>query len=145
MYSLEAQGHFFLGYFWIYLWFLSLLNLIMLCSEVDFLSHDFMDCHRYWVISQIFMKDLAQSDFLFCGSGSGPMTTLGCQGLKTWLISDMVWFDSPVESQLCLGIYKEKYFMHLTLYNFIFQIDKKLINFKFFWNTLSVTLTTNTG
>ena len=29
------------------------------------------------------MKDLAQSDFLFCGNGSGRMTTLGCQGLKT--------------------------------------------------------------
>ncbi len=35
--------------------------------------------------------------------------------------------------------------MHQTLYNFIFEIDKKLVNFCFFWNTLSPTLTTNTG
>ena len=35
--------------------------------------------------------------------------------------------------------------MHLTLYNFIFQIDKKLVNFRFFWNTLISTLTINTG
>ena len=35
--------------------------------------------------------------------------------------------------------------MHLTLYYFICQIDKKLVNFRFFWNTLSPTLTTNTG
>ena len=35
--------------------------------------------------------------------------------------------------------------MHLTLYNFIFQIDKKLVNFRIFWNTLCLTLTTNTG
>ena len=35
--------------------------------------------------------------------------------------------------------------MHLSLYNSILQIDKKLVNFRFFWNTLSQTLTTNTG
>ena len=61
------------------------------------------------------------------------------------LIQDMVKFKGPTKSQLCLKISKEKYFMHLTLYNFIFQIDKKFVNFRFFWNTLSPTLTTNTG
>ena len=25
--------------------------------------------------------------------------------------------------------------MHLTLYNFIFHIDKKLVNLRFFWST----------
>ena len=35
--------------------------------------------------------------------------------------------------------------MHIILYNFIFQIDEKIVNFRFFWNTLSLTLTTNTG
>ncbi len=57
----------------------------------------------------------------------------------------MVKFNGPTKSQLCLKISKEKYFMHLTLYNFILQIDKKLVNFRFFWNTLSPTLTMNTG
>ena len=35
--------------------------------------------------------------------------------------------------------------MHLTLYNFIFQIKKKIGKILIFWNTLSPTLTTNTG
>ena len=61
------------------------------------------------------------------------------------LTKDMVKFNSPTKSQFCLKISKEKYFMHLTLYNFIFQIDKKMVNFRFFWNTLNPTLTTNTG
>ena len=60
------------------------------------------------------------------------------------LIQDMVTFNGPTKSKLCLKISKE-YFMHLTLYNFIFQIDKKLVNFRFFWNTLSSTLFMNTG
>ena len=60
------------------------------------------------------------------------------------LIQDIVKLNGPAKSQLCLKISKEKYFMHLTLYNFIFQIDKKMVNFRFFWNTLSPTLTTNT-
>ena len=57
----------------------------------------------------------------------------------------MVKFNSPTKSQLCLKISKEKYFMHLTLYNFIFQIEKKPVNLRFLRNTLSPTLTTNTG
>ena len=61
------------------------------------------------------------------------------------LIQDMFKFNGPKKSQLCLKISEEKYFMHLTLYNFIFQIDKKLVNFGFFWNTLSPTLFTNTA
>ena len=60
-------------------------------------------------------------------------------------ITDMVKFYGPTKLQLCLKISKEKYFTHLTLYNFIFQIDKKMVNFRFFWNTLNPTLTTNTG
>ena len=48
------------------------------------------------------------------------------------LIQDMVKLNGPKKSQLCLKISKEKYFMHLKLYNFIFQIDKKLVNFRFF-------------
>ena len=60
------------------------------------------------------------------------------------LIQDIVKLYSPTKLYLCLKIPKEKYFMHPTLYNFIFQIDKKLVNFKFFWNTLSPTLTMNT-
>ena len=39
---------------------------------------------------------------------------------------------------------QSKYFMHLLQYNFIFQIDKKWVNFGFFWNTLSPALFTNT-
>ena len=61
------------------------------------------------------------------------------------LIQDMVKFNGPTKLQLCLKISKEKYFIHLTLYNFIFQLDKKFVNFRFFWNTLSPTLTKNTS
>ena len=53
--------------------------------------------------------------------------------------------NSPTKSQLCLKISKEKYFMHLILFNIIFQTVKKFLSFRFFWNTLSPTLTTNTG
>ena len=48
------------------------------------------------------------------------------------LMQDMVKFNGPKKSKLCLKISKEKYFIYLTLYNFIFQIDKKLVNFRFF-------------
>ena len=41
----------------------------------------------------------------------------------------MVKFNGPTKSQFYLKITKEKYFMHLTLCNSIFQIDKKLVNF----------------
>ena len=57
----------------------------------------------------------------------------------------MVWFDSPVESQLCLGIYKEKYFMHLTLYNYTFHIDKNGLTLDLFWKTLGPLLAASTG
>ena len=57
----------------------------------------------------------------------------------------MVKFNGPTKSKLCLKISKEKYFMHLTLYDFLLQIHKKLVNFRFFWNPLSPTLTMNTG
>ena len=39
----------------------------------------------------------------------------------------MVRLNGPTKSQLCLKIPKEKYFMHLTLYNFIFKIDNKFV------------------
>ena len=35
--------------------------------------------------------------------------------------------------------------MHLTLYNSIFQTDKRNLTFLFFWITPSPTLLTNTG
>ena len=57
----------------------------------------------------------------------------------------MVKFKGPTKSQLCPKIPKEKYFMHVTLYDFIIQIYKKIVKFRLFWNTLSPTLTTNTG
>ena len=57
----------------------------------------------------------------------------------------MVKFKGPTKSQLILKFSKEKYFEHVTLYNLIFQIDKKLVNLRFFWNTLSPTVTANTG
>ena len=61
------------------------------------------------------------------------------------LIEDMVKINVPTMSKLCLKISKEKFFMHLTIYNFIFQIEKKFANFRFFWNTLSPTPTMNTS
>ena len=57
----------------------------------------------------------------------------------------MVKFNGPTKSQLCLKISKEKNLMHITLYNLIFQIGKKMVNIRFFWNTLSPTLFTNTA
>ena len=60
------------------------------------------------------------------------------------LIQDMVKFNGPTKSKMCLKILKEKYFINLTMYNFIFQIKK---NYKLyiFSNTLCPILTTNTG
>ena len=51
-------------------------------------------------------------------------------------MQDMVKFNGPKKSKLCLKISKEKYFIYLTLYNFIFQIDKNLVNFRFFGTPL---------
>jgi len=48
------------------------------------------------------------------------------------LIQDIVKFNGPTKSQLGLKISKEKYFMPLTLYYFILQIDKKLVIFLIF-------------
>ena len=71
------------------------------------------------------------------------------------LVQDMVKFNGPKKSKLSLKISKEKYFIYLTPYNFIFQIDKNLVNFRFFGTPLVPhntntglavnTLTTNTG
>ncbi len=72
------------------------------------------------------MKELAQSDLSFLGYGSGCITTSKIQNPYLTLIQDIVKFNSPTKSQLCLKISREKYFMHLTLYNFIFKIDKKI-------------------
>ena len=47
-------------------------------------------------------------------------------------MQDMVKFDGPTKSKLCQKISKDKYFMYLILYNSIFQIDKKFVNFRFF-------------
>ena len=43
----------------------------------------------------------------------------------------MFKFNGPTKSQLFMKIPKEKYFLHLTLYNFIVKIVKNL-NFRFF-------------
>ena len=51
-------------------------------------------------------------------------------------MQDMVKFNGPKKSKLCLKISKEIYFIYLTLYNFIFQIDKNLVNFRFFGTPL---------
>ena len=47
------------------------------------------------------------------------------------LVQDNVKLNGPTKSQLCLKIPKEKYFMHLTLYNSIFQTDKTILTFVF--------------
>ena len=60
------------------------------------------------------------------------------------LIQDMVKFNGPTKSQLYLK-FKRKIFHASTLNNFIFRIDKKIGKLYIFWNTLSPTLTTNTG
>ena len=66
------------------------------------------------------------------------------QELKNCFIQNRVKLNGPAKSLLFLKIPKEKYFMHLTLYDLIFQTYKNL-NFLFLWNTLSPTLLTNTG
>ena len=105
-----------------------------------------MDCYSSRAVSQNFMNELAQSDLSFLCYSSRCVTTLKIKKTQNFiLIQDIVKFYGLTKSQLCLKISKEKYFMHLALYNFILQIDKKLVNFRFFWNTLSPTLTTNTG
>ena len=92
-----------------------------------------MDCYSSRAASQNFIKKLAKSYLLFLSYGSGWITTQKVKKTQNLtLIQDMVKFKGPTKSQLCLKISKEKYFMHLTLYNFIFQIDKKLVNFRLF-------------
>ena len=54
------------------------------------------------------------------------------KNLNLTLIKDMVKINGPTMSQLCLKISKERYFMHLKLNNFIFQIDKKIKTLDFF-------------
>ena len=61
---------------------LALLNLTRSCSEVKFLSFDYMDCYTSRATSQNFMKELAQSDLLFSRYGSGCITTPKIQKLK---------------------------------------------------------------
>ena len=51
-------------------------------------------------------------------------------------MQDMVKFNGPKKSKLRLKISKEIYFTYLTLYNFIFQIDKNFVNFRFFGTPL---------
>ena len=84
-----------------------------------------MDCYSSEAASKNFMKELAQPDLLFSSYGSGCITTQKITKTQNLtLMQDMVKFDGPKKSKLCLKISKEKYFIYLTLYNFIFQIDK---------------------